>query len=169
MFNIDKYVLYLQECKEDIFINLYEKNLNLEEILYIFIKNSNLNAIKYIFEKEIIIDNDNIIYNIQKKKYYYKFKIPIIYNTDIITNIRCNNKIDILYYVNEIECDIKKLTLPIFNIKNSPIFLLILLDKKEITKIVIKYDIYTLNNTIRNTLKNYDIINNENLIFLKEL
>ena len=164
MFNIDKYILYLQECEKDIFINLDKINPDLDEILSTFIINSNLNAIKYVYEKEIIVDEKDIMYDSDRNQYFYNFEIPRSLSTDIITNIQCNKNIMVLFhYINEIKCDINKLTLPIFNLQYCPIFLSILLDKN--TKIAIKYDVYTLNNTIRETLKNNVIINNEKLIF----
>jgi hypothetical protein len=163
MFNIDSFI---NEMSTDEFVYINDVNPDIQDILKPFFTNSQLKAVKYTRKHVISIGfpednleevNKNIICDKRANVYYYNFELPVA-NSDIITNIQCDNEIDLLLHGDAcIQCNINKLTLPIFYMQKCPALLSIKLNNVVDTeiipeKIIVTYDTYLLETNIGPTL-----------------
>ena len=155
MINIDTYISSLEN--DGNLVEIDGINPNSHEIykqLFIYKK-----AVKY--KKTISINTSDINYNERTKKYYYKFNVSRT-NTDIITNISCNNLILLLLSEEIINCNIHNIILPIVNMPFTPIDFYINISNyipNKNYKINISYDVYVLDNITRKKIMNAYITN----------
>jgi hypothetical protein len=150
----------LKNFTEDEIVVLETPNPTTNDILMAAISTPAAKAVKYMCQHILDIDPQGV------KDNRYQFPCPTNL-VDLITNIRCNYKFSLVFhYDQEVPCNTDNLTLPMFALMYCPTSLSIELPYEVIvSRVIIRYDAYTLETSLRNKWFTSDIVNGEGMLF----